>query len=82
VESPDIPGRFIAHVGKPLRKIVGLVINCGRFGVFVLGGIFSGGATPEQAREIERLGYGTLWVFGSPPAELSFAEPLLESTPH
>ena len=52
----------------------------GKFGVFVLGGVFSGGATPEQAQEIERLGYGTLWVSGSPPAELSFAEPLLEST--
>jgi probable F420-dependent oxidoreductase len=36
--------------------------------------------TPEQAREIERLGYGTLWITGSPAAELSFAEPLLEST--
>jgi probable F420-dependent oxidoreductase len=33
-----------------------------------------------QAREIERLGYGTLWVTGSPAAELSFAEPFLEST--
>src|SRR5258708_11466440 len=36
--------------------------------------------TPGQAQEIERLGYGTLWISGSPPAELSFAEPLLEST--
>jgi len=36
--------------------------------------------TPEQAQEIERLGYATLWVTGSPAAELSFAEPLLEST--
>ena len=36
--------------------------------------------TRGQAREIERLGYGTLWVTGSPAAELSFAEPLLEST--
>jgi probable F420-dependent oxidoreductase len=48
--------------------------NLGRFGVFGLG------ATPEQAREIERLGYGTIWVGGSPPAELSFVEPLLDST--
>jgi probable F420-dependent oxidoreductase len=55
-------------------------IDLGEFGVFVLGGVFAGGATPEQAQEIERLGYGTLWVSGSPPAELSFAEPLLEST--
>jgi probable F420-dependent oxidoreductase len=55
-------------------------IDLGRFGVFILGGTYAGGARPEQAREIERLGYGTLWVSGSPPAELSFAEPLLEST--
>src|ERR1700758_544456 len=55
-------------------------IDLGKFGVFVLGGIFFEGATPEQAQEIEHLGYGTLWVSGSPPAELSFAEPLLEST--
>jgi len=49
-------------------------IGLGRFGYFGLG------ATPDQAREIERLGYGTIWVGGSPPAELSFVEPLLEST--
>jgi probable F420-dependent oxidoreductase len=48
--------------------------DLGRFGFFGLG------ATPEQAQEIERLGYGTIWVGGSPPAELSFAEPLLAST--
>jgi probable F420-dependent oxidoreductase len=48
--------------------------NLGRFGFFGLG------ATPDQAREIERLGYGTIWVGGSPPAELSFVEPILEST--
>jgi probable F420-dependent oxidoreductase len=48
--------------------------NLGRFGLFGLG------ATPEQAQEIERLGYGTIWVGGSPPAELSFVEPLLDST--
>jgi probable F420-dependent oxidoreductase len=49
-------------------------VDLGRFGYFGLG------ATPEQAQEIERLGYGTIWVGGSPPAELSFVEPLLEST--
>jgi probable F420-dependent oxidoreductase len=48
--------------------------NLGRFGSFGLG------ATPEQAQQIERLGYGTIWVAGSPPAELSFVEPLLDST--
>ena len=49
-------------------------INLGRFGFFGLG------ATPELAQEIERLGYGTIWIGGSPPAELSFVEPLSEST--
>ena len=48
--------------------------DLGRFGFFGLG------ATPDQTQEIERLGYGTIWVGGSPPAELSFVEPLLEST--
>src|ERR1700739_1266527 len=55
-------------------------IDLGKFGVFTLGGMFFEGATPEQAQEIERLGYGTLWVSGSPPAGLSFAAPLLEAT--
>ena len=49
-------------------------IDLGRFGLFALG------TTPDQAKEIERLGYGTVWIGGSPPAELSFVEPLLEST--
>jgi probable F420-dependent oxidoreductase len=48
--------------------------DLGRFGFFGMG------VTPDQAHEIERLGYGTIWIGGSPPAELSFAEPLLEST--
>ena len=60
-------------------------IDLGRFGVFTWdpGSSFLGlglAVTPEQAQDIERLGYRTLWVTGSPAAELSFAEPLLEST--
>ncbi|QTX05979.1 LLM class F420-dependent oxidoreductase [Agromyces archimandritae] len=37
-------------------------------------------ATPELAREVERLGYGTLWVGGSPGAELAEAEAALDAT--
>ena len=48
--------------------------NLGRFGVF------GRGASPEQAKQIEDLGYGAIWVGGSPAAELSFVEPLLEPT--
>ncbi|HEU0190700.1 MAG TPA: LLM class F420-dependent oxidoreductase [Mycobacterium sp.] len=44
-------------------------------------GVWTGGApTPEQAAEIERLGYGAVWVGGSPAAELAFVEPLLAAT--
>jgi probable F420-dependent oxidoreductase len=43
-------------------------------------GVFGRGATPQQAKEIEALGYGAIWVGGSPPAELDWAEPLLAAT--
>jgi probable F420-dependent oxidoreductase len=48
--------------------------NLGRFGSF------GRGVTPEQAKEIESLGYGAVWVGGSPPAELEWVEPILEQT--
>ncbi|MCM6776119.1 LLM class F420-dependent oxidoreductase [Nocardia sp. CDC159] len=34
----------------------------------------------EGAREVENLGYGTLWLGGSPEAGLTVVEPLLEAT--
>lgn len=34
----------------------------------------------DQLREIEDLGYGAIWAGGSPQAELSWAEPILEPT--
>lgn len=48
--------------------------NLGRFGSFGRGG------TPQQATEIEALGYGAVWVGGSPPAALSWVEPILQAT--
>lgn len=47
----------------------------GRFGVFVVGA-----PRPSEAFDIESLGYGTVWVAGSPPAQLDWVEPLLEET--
>ncbi len=43
-------------------------------------GVFGRGATPQQAAEIEALGYGAIWVGGSPPAALDWVEPLLVAT--
>lgn len=48
--------------------------DLGRFGVF------GRGVSPEQAQAIESLGYGAVWVGGSPPAELAWVEPLLAAT--
>jgi probable F420-dependent oxidoreductase len=48
--------------------------NLGRFGSF------GRGVTPQQAKEIEALGYGAVWVGASPPAELDWVEPILEQT--
>ncbi len=49
--------------------------DLGRYGVWTFGA-----PTPEQAVEIEKLGYGAVWVGGSPPADLAFVEPILEQT--
>lgn len=43
-------------------------------------GSFGRGVSPSQAAEIEALGYGAVWVGGSPPAELAWVEPLLDAT--
>lgn len=56
-------------VGKPSSGP-----NLGRFGSF------GRGVTPQQATEIEALGYGAVWVGGSPPAALSWVEPILQAT--
>jgi len=38
------------------------------------------GFAPEEAAELEDLGYGALWLGGSPPAALETVEPLLAAT--
>ncbi|MCV7178254.1 LLM class F420-dependent oxidoreductase [Mycolicibacterium sphagni] len=41
---------------------------------------FGMGVTPDEATAIEALGYGAVWVAGSPPAELDWVEPNLAAT--
>lgn len=50
-------------------------LNLGRFGVWTFGA-----PKPEQAVEIEQLGYGAIWPGGSPAADLAFVEPILAAT--
>ncbi|MGO8893109.1 MAG: hypothetical protein ACLQB1_25985, partial [Streptosporangiaceae bacterium] len=40
------------------------------------------GLTPEGVAEVEALGYGTIWVGGSPPGDLDVVEHLLDTTDH
>ena len=58
-----------------MTDVTDLKPNLGRYGVWTFGAV-----TPEQAIEVEKLGYGAVWVGGSPAADLAFAEPILEAT--
>lgn len=58
-----------------MTDAVSLKPDLGRYGVWTFGPV-----SPETAVEIERLGYGALWVGGSPSADLEFVEPILAAT--
>jgi probable F420-dependent oxidoreductase len=50
--------------------------DLGRFGVFLP----TRSITPELAVKIEALGYGAVWIGGSPDADLAWVEPALAQT--
>jgi probable F420-dependent oxidoreductase len=58
-----------------MNEAMSLKPELGRYGVWT-----GGAPTPEQAAEIEQLGYGAIWVGMSPAADLEFVEPLLAAT--
>jgi probable F420-dependent oxidoreductase len=58
-----------------MTDAVSLKPNLGRYGVWTFGT-----PTPEQAIEIEKLGYGAVWIGGSPAGDLNYVEPILETT--
>jgi len=49
--------------------------DLGRYGVWTFGA-----PNTEQAIEIEKLGYGAIWIGGSPAADLEIVDPILEQT--
>lgn len=55
-----------------------MAIELGTLGIW----IHWGAMTPERARELEDLGYGTVWLGGSPPGDLSVVDDLLAATDH
>lgn len=58
-----------------MTESITLKPELGRYGVWTFGTV-----QPEQAVEIERLGYGAVWVGGSPAGDLNYVEPILERT--
>jgi probable F420-dependent oxidoreductase len=61
--------------GISVTDASGLKPDLGRFGVWTFGA-----PKPEQAAEIEKLGYGAVWVGGSPAGDLNYVDPILEAT--
>src|ERR1700742_4543250 len=59
-----------------MTEVVWLKPDHGRFGVWL--GLRS--IEPELAAKIESIGYGAVWIGGSPDAELDWLEPALAST--
>ncbi len=58
-----------------MTDAVSLKPKLGRYGVWTFGT-----PTAEQAIEIEKLGYGAVWIGGSPAGDLNYVEPILERT--
>ena len=59
-----------------MTEAVSLKPDLGRFGVFLP----TRSITPELAKKIESLGYGAVWVGGSPDADLGWVDPALAQT--
>jgi probable F420-dependent oxidoreductase len=57
-------------------EVASMAPALGRIGVW----LFHTLITPELAAEVEKLGYGTVWVGGSPGGDLRQAEELLDAT--
>jgi probable F420-dependent oxidoreductase len=58
-----------------MTDAVNLKPQLGRFGVWTFGA-----PKPDQAVEIEKLGYGAVWIGGSPAGDLAYVEPILAAT--
>ena len=59
-----------------MTEAVSLKPDLGRFGVWLP----TRSITPELAAKIESLGYGAVWIGGSPDAEVAWVEPALAQT--
>jgi probable F420-dependent oxidoreductase len=63
---------------SPAGLFGGMSIELGTVGIWR----HASGLTPEVVAEVEALGYGAIWVGGSPPGDLGVIEHLLDTTDH
>ena len=63
---------------RPAGLFGGMSIELGKVGIWR----HPSGLTPEVVAEVEALGYGAIWVGGSPPGDLGVVEQLLDTTEH
>src|SRR6266567_4807038 len=63
---------------RPAGLFGGMSIVLGKVGIWR----HPSGLTPEVVAEVEALGYGAIWVGGSPPGDLGVVEDLLDATEH
>ncbi|MFD2417828.1 LLM class F420-dependent oxidoreductase [Amycolatopsis pigmentata] len=55
-----------------------MTISLGKLGIWQ----HTSGLTPELAAEVEKLGYGAIWIGGSPEGGLGIVDELLDATDH
>jgi probable F420-dependent oxidoreductase len=66
------------HARPRGRVAAAMTVELGRFGIWRRRDQLS----PRLAREIEALGFGAIWIGGSPPGDLFLAQELLDATDH
>jgi probable F420-dependent oxidoreductase len=62
--------------GRPAGLFGDMSIELGKVGIWR----HPSGLTPELVADVTALGYGAIWVGGSPPGDLGFVEHLLDTT--
>ena len=64
----------------PAKPLIfdGMSIELGTVGIWR----HPSGLTPEVVAEVDALGYGAIWVGGSPPGDLGVVEQLLDTAEH
>src|SRR5260370_4217224 len=63
---------------RPGWAVGGMSIELGKIGIWR----HASGLTPEVVAEVEALGYGAIWVGGSPSGDLGVIDNLLDTTDH